>query len=228
MSAELKVDFCSYEAAKWAVEHWHYSKQLPVGKSVNIGAWEQLKFVGAIHFRNGANRNMSSPYGLTQWECIELARVALGTHISPVSQIVTMAIRLLKSHNPNLRLIVSFADPAKRHLGIIYQAMNWIYAGETGEVHQYCVGGKWYHQRSVISSDWSKVSGIDYKKLPRRNMPGKHRYLYPLDRAMRRQIEPLAKPYPKRDMRMTNGSAPAHQPGSGDSISTRPLFEPAS
>ena len=26
----------------------------------------------------------------------------------------------------------------------------------------------------------------------------KHKYLYPLDRAMRRQITPLAKPYPKR------------------------------
>lgn len=26
----------------------------------------------------------------------------------------------------------------------------------------------------------------------------KHRYLYPLDRAMRRQIQKLAQPYPKR------------------------------
>jgi hypothetical protein len=27
---------------------------------------------------------------------------------------------------------------------------------------------------------------------------GKHRYLYPLDDAMRKQIAPLSKPYPKR------------------------------
>jgi len=28
---------------------------------------------------------------------------------------------------------------------------------------------------------------------------GKHKYLYPLDRAMRRQILPLAQPYPKKE-----------------------------
>jgi hypothetical protein len=29
-------------------------------------------------------------------------------------------------------------------------------------------------------------------------MPGKHRYLFPLDAEMRKQIEPLRQPYPKR------------------------------
>jgi hypothetical protein len=40
---DLKVDFCSYEAAKYAVEHWHYSKTMPAGKTVKIGAWEDDK-----------------------------------------------------------------------------------------------------------------------------------------------------------------------------------------
>lgn len=34
---------------------------------------------------------------------------------------------------------------------------------------------------------------------------GKHKYLYPLDKAMRKQIAPLAQPYPKKDMRPVNG-----------------------
>ena len=27
--AILKLDWCDYKAAKYAVEHWHYSKSLP-------------------------------------------------------------------------------------------------------------------------------------------------------------------------------------------------------
>lgn len=194
----LLVDFCDYKAAQFAVEHWHYSKQLPVGKSVNIGVWENANFIGAIHFRNGSNQNMSNPYGLSQWQCTELARIALGKHECLVSQIVTKAIKLFKEYNPGIRLLISFSDPYQGHIGAIYQAMNWVYTGKTSNFIQYKVGSKWYHQRSFRSSEWSKVSGIDYKQFPSRTMPGRHRYLYPLDRAMRRQILPLAQPYPKR------------------------------
>jgi hypothetical protein len=31
---KLHLDWCSYKAAKYAVEHWHYSKSLAVGKMV--------------------------------------------------------------------------------------------------------------------------------------------------------------------------------------------------
>ena len=43
---ELKLDWCSYEAAKYACEHWHYSKCMPVGKTVKIGVWENKKYIG--------------------------------------------------------------------------------------------------------------------------------------------------------------------------------------
>jgi hypothetical protein len=45
--------------------------------------------------------------------------------------------------------------------------------------------------------------------------PGKHKYLMPLDDAMRAQIKPLRKPYPKRakqasagDQSVSGGAAP--------------------
>ena len=43
----------------------------------------------------------------------------------------------------------------------------------------------------------------------------KYKYLYPLDRAMRRQIEPLRKPYPKRE--------PCGQRVNGDTIGDQPI-----
>ena len=205
MSADLRVDWCSYEAAKYAVEHWHYSKSFRIFPRITIGVWEGNKFVGSIIFAKGANNNLGSPYGLEPLECCELVRVALSPHVSFVSSALSRSIKLLQKNSPGLRLIVSFADKNQGHVGIIYQASNWIYTGETPPATAYVdKGGRVFHQREV------SVSGIKpYFGEPRRvakiadckrvTIDGKHRYLYPLDRAMRKQIAPLAKPYPKRE-----------------------------
>ena len=73
----LHLDWASHESCKYAVEHWHYSRSLPVGKLVKIGVWEDKKFIGCVIFARGANMNIGKPYGLDQTECVELARVAL-------------------------------------------------------------------------------------------------------------------------------------------------------
>ncbi len=44
----------------------------------------------------------------------------------------------------------------------------------------------------------------NHRTLPQRKMPGKHRYLFPLDDAMKAQVAPLAKPYPKREQPATS------------------------
>ena len=196
----LVVDFCSYQAAKFAVEHWHYSGVIPAGKTVKIGVWEGGKFIGAVIYSRGANNNIGKPYNLKQTEVCELVRVALTSHVAPVSQIVSMAQKLLIATSPGLRLIVSYADPEQGHNGAIYQAMNWLYVGAVGSTTLYLHRGQYVHQRTA-SSFYKSIEGLPSKKLP-----NKHKYLYPLDRAMRRQIEPLAKPYPKKlDMPPVNG-----------------------
>tara|TARA_R110002050_G_scaffold237477_3_gene373386 strand:- start:493 stop:735 length:243 start_codon:yes stop_codon:yes gene_type:complete len=51
---------------------------------------------------------------------------------------------------------------------------------------------------------------------PRREMPGKHRYLMPLDKEMAEQIKPLAKPYPKREKQAMASFPEAQRQGSTD------------
>jgi hypothetical protein len=189
---DLRVDFCSHEAAKYAVEKWHYSECLPSGKIAKVGVWENEKFIGVVLFSWGANRNIGSPYGLQQTEVCELTRVALSAHESPVSQVVAAAMKLIKSQSPGVRLIVSYADPAQGHIGAVYQAMNWIYEGTSKPQAAVLIGGRVVHKKTAQS----KMGTIKGLKLS--EVTFKHKYLYPLDRAMRRQIEPLAKPYPKR------------------------------
>ena len=113
--ADLKLDWCSHEAAKYAVMNWHYSKTMPSGKLTKIGVWENCTFIGCVLFGRGASNNIGKPYGLLQTGCCELVRIALKSHISTVTRIVGISIRLIRSQSPGLRLIVSYADPEQKH-----------------------------------------------------------------------------------------------------------------
>ena len=211
---ELKIDWATYEAAKYACEHWHYSGSLSSGRNVYVGAWERGKFIGVIIFGIGSgNVTNGKRYGLARsHEMAELTRIALSKHETPVSRIVKIAIQFIKRQSPGLRMIISMADPVHGHVGGIYQAGNWIYTGTTKPDVQYYRDGKWMHHRTATSKGSAKG-------LPSRPLPGKHRYLMPLDDEMRKQIEPLRKPYPKRVTKATSGD----QSGGGGAIPTHAL-----
>lgn len=198
----LLITPCSHDAAKYAVMNWHYSQQMPIGKLINYGVWENEVYIGAVIYGRGASPELGSAYGLTQIECCELVRVALNKHEASVSQIVAQTIKTLKESNPGLRLIVSFADPERDHKGIIYQAMNWIYCGQSSPSKEYYYKNKWFHSRMLRPTGFgtvpeiAKLSKEQQKQLPIREMKGKYRYIYPLDKAMRRKVDKLRLPYP--------------------------------
>lgn len=216
---DLRLDWCSYEAAKYAVEHWHYSKSLPASKRVCVGVWENNRFIGAVIFAWGANNNLARSFGLHQTECCELCRVALSKHETPVSKIVSIALKMLKKQSPGLRLVVSYADTRYNHHGGIYQAMNWIYIGRVKSTPDYFVDGRWMRQRQV-NSRFGTIKGFMGKK---RKGSDKHKYLFPLDDAMRKQIETLRKPYPERERGETD-SAPGTNREIGGASPTRSLL----
>lgn len=197
---DLKVDWATHAAAKYACENWHYSRSVPKAKIVKVGAWENNKFIGVVLFSYGATPALVQPYGLKMNEGCELTMVALTNHISFVSQILSQAIQKLKESNPGLRIIVSFADSNENHHGGIYQATNWIYTGMTQGCFFYQdKKGKVWHPRNVsenLNLSGKLVKPSDCKKIWK---DGKHRYLMPLDKKMRKQILPLSKPYPKRE-----------------------------
>ena len=151
---------------------------MPKSKLVKIGVWENNKFIGCIIFGSGANNNMLKPYGLSMQQGCELVRVALSTHKSPVTKIISIAIRLLKQNFPKLRLIISYADQRQNHLGIIYQAGNWIYTGSLKSTDEYFIDGKWWHQRAVNSS-FGSYKNVKYSG--KRDGGYRFRYLFPLD-----------------------------------------------
>jgi hypothetical protein len=216
---ELKVDWCSHAAAEYAVEHWHYSRAMPCGKRLCIGAWEDGRFIGAVVFGSGAgNATDGRRFGLSRsFQVAELVRVALHRHEAPVSRIVAIAVRLLRKQSPGLRLIISFADPLHGHTGAIYQAGNWVYVGQTSRAKLYVDAlGRPHHERAVSVTGLKKQFGRytpcmrpeDAKAIV--HQPGKHIYLMPLDDEMRARVLPLAQPYPKRARSETSDTSATH------------------
>lgn len=192
MKAELKIAWATHEATEYACKNWHYSKCVPSGKLVKIGVWEEKKFIGVVIFSRGASPFLMSAYGIDQTEGCELTRVALTKHITPVSRILSIALKFLKRQSIGLRLVVSFADPEQGHVGGIYKATNWVYTGTSGKTVEYFVKGKWRHVRGA----YDLVKGENKDKWPTRERTGKHRYLYVLDDSLRAKILGMSRPYP--------------------------------
>jgi hypothetical protein len=219
----LRLDFCSREAADYAVRAFHYSHSLPAGRLVCVGAWEAGAFVGAVIFGRGASSEIGSPFGLNQSQVCELVRVALGPHAAPTSRIVSVAVRLLRRLCPGLRLIVSYADPEQGHIGILYQACGWLHIGCTNRESLIRLNGRLLHPRTVASRyrtraiRWLREHVAD-DAAHVRTLP-KFRYVMPLDDAMRRQLAPRVTPYPKRPKEQD----PACPAGLGSATLTRPL-----
>jgi len=198
----LVVDGCTYEAAVYAVEKWHYSRTLPHGRNNYFGVWENDAFIGTVIYGYSISPHLGKLFNLQQTEVTELRRVALATHEAPVTQMVAGALSLLKKKE-KLKLVVSFADPNVGHVGTIYQAGNWIYDGDTNTSNKYMDrSGRIWHSRQVSTSGVRKQYGEQRKSvlvseceiLPQ---VGKHRYLYPLDKDTRKVVEKLRLPYPK-------------------------------
>ena len=221
---ELRLDWCDFKAAEYACTHWHYSRRVPAGKLMKVGAWEGGRYIGCVLYGRGANNNAGKSYGLQATELCELVRIALTAHQTPVSRIVAVATRFLRAANPGLRLVFSYADPEQGHHGGVYQGGNWIYSGLSGGRAKPVINGKEMHMRSVSArygtAEMSRLRGmgLSAEKSPVR---WKHKYLLPLDDAMREQITPLSKPYPKRAKQAT----PSSPEGSGGATPTRTLHE---
>ncbi len=199
MASTARIDFCSREAAKYAVERWHYSHALPGGKLTTFGVWEGGEYVGAIIYGRGANHHIGSEFNLPQTEVCELVRVALRAHTTEVSRLIRITLRLLKKHAPGIRLVISYADPEKGHHGGVYQGAGWVYIGTSSPQPTALYRGEPMHKRSA-SARFGSIEGLSMGE-----PQVKHKYAVQLDalkdpisRPLAARLLEMMKPYPKR------------------------------
>ena len=183
LDKDLYIDYCSQKASEYSVYKWHYSQRMPKSKLVRFGVWEKGEFKGSVIYGLGANKNSGTFLKLSNFECPELVRVALGNHKNTVSKIVSYTLKKLKKDYPNLKAIISYADPERDHKGKIYQAMNWYYIGKTKPQIIYYENGKAIHSKTI--NDRVRIGKISKNhNLKSRKQEGKHKYVYLFDKKL--------------------------------------------
>jgi hypothetical protein len=96
--------------------------------------------------------------------------------------------------NTEIKVLISYSDPMYNHIGIIYQATNWLYQGNNTKLvksYMYKINNKWLHSRTITTKYGSLKTDILEKidpKFERKLMPKKHRYLYILNKKDRKDI----------------------------------------
>lgn len=211
----MRLEIASHKAIKYACMNFHYAKAVPnVGMAFNVFNGNN-EWCGVICYGIGATNNIGKPYGLNQGQVIELLRMALNGKQESTTKALSLSIKLAKKKNPNVKLIVSYADSEQGHYGIIYQATNWFYTGFSVDTNL-IVDGKREHRRTLgsrlgtCSSEKIKAMGKDVKIL--RTLP-KWKYIYPLDKSLIPLCKSLSKPYPKKHAAVAQGSASDIQSG---------------
>jgi hypothetical protein len=110
----------------------HYSQNLPdSSRFIYAGFVDDILF-GIVVFGMGANKKQYAYLipDIQDGEYVELTRMWSpdGFPKNTESVLISKAIKQLPD---KIRLIVSYADSSKNHIGYIYQATNWYYLGKT-------------------------------------------------------------------------------------------------
>jgi hypothetical protein len=117
-------------------------------------------------------------------------------------------------------MVVSYADIDQNHTGVIYQATNWYYVGSCNENSRtgFIINGKKVHNKSLHSM--GKKQSLEGAKSIDANATefiskGKLKYIYPIDKTLVPLCKSLAKPYPKSNAAIVQGSISGFQSEDG-------------
>lgn len=148
---------------------------------------------------------------VTRDEFVTLSRGAC-VHWAPPganSRLVSVSLRLL-AEDSDCKVVVAYSDEDAGEIGTIYQACNWFYIGRGQSNYQFIApNGRIYDNKIVYdlrersgrldTVTWSEQRDALLKAGWQVQMSNpKHRYAYPLTKSMRKRLEGMAQPYPKR------------------------------
>lgn len=116
-------------ARPWIATH-HYTRTFPDSTRFAFAGFYGETLAGVITYGMGVGLNQYRALlpDIQAGEYVELTRLwsADGLPRNTESRLIAESIALLP---PKIRLVVSFADPSRQHVGRIYQATNFVYCG---------------------------------------------------------------------------------------------------
>lgn len=173
-SCQIKI------ATKLDIAHMvaaHYLGRWPGVCVLSLAMWHDERPVGMIIFALPP-RESAKRYGGVTWELARLW-VAESVPSNAETWLIAKAVSYIKRHRPEVRCLVSYADPSAGHSGTIYKAANWTSDGRTDDErktprfdYKDVKTGKHYSRRGHVPD------GVEIARHPR---VSKHRFIYRLD-----------------------------------------------
>ena len=185
----------------------HYAHRMPP-ISHSFGLTRNDELLGIVTYGKPASRTLCSGVCGPEWtdKVIELNRLCLlNNEQNEASRLVGGSLKLL----PKPTIVVSYADTGQDHLGVIYQATNFLYTGTTVPRDDwYIEGEETSHIRRLghLATEHGGLTGLREQygdRLRTRPRSVKHRYIYLVgSRSERRTLRAALRyeqmPYPKR------------------------------
>ncbi len=182
--SRVSVKAINYQTASRIVDNFHYAQRTP-SIVVAFGMYVDDVLAGVITYGLPPNRNALGFCGEEYIDNgLELNRLFVFDWAGRNSEswLIGQSFALLEKNYPKYFLLVSYADPTHDHLGIIYQATNWIYTGTGAESKSdVIVNGKLISEKHLYNlygthkRDELKLKGLDIQDII--SQP-KHRYVY--------------------------------------------------
>lgn len=104
-------------------------------------------------------------YGGVTWE---LARLFIDDEVPANAEtfLIAATVKAIKKNNPDVKMLVSYADPSVGHAGTIYKAANWKPDGRTDQERKtprfdYSANGIRYSRRAHVPN------GAEVRRIPR-------------------------------------------------------------
>lgn len=179
----------------------HYSHTISFGVTLSLGIFKKgpnnpffemtddtLMGVIVYSVPTGANvHNSISPLITSQKQVFELTRLWISDELGKNSEswFISQSFKYLKKYYPDIKVLISFSDTERNHLGTIYQATNWLYQGKRdcsgGEQFSWDSGKTWHHFKGLANKYGITNRPDLMKRLPENTIIKegtiKHRYL---------------------------------------------------
>ncbi|HEY8096127.1 MAG TPA: hypothetical protein VIE65_08535 [Methylobacter sp.] len=115
---------------------------------------------------------VATSIGMSPRSILELDRVCLRPDCHKknlLSNLLSRLVRLIRADFPEIKAIVSFADPNAGHDGTIYKAANWSFIGVSSRSYEYISkNGERIHKKTVYNA--AKSRGMKEREYAELNM----------------------------------------------------------
>jgi hypothetical protein len=189
------------EATAVVIEHHYLHRKAPC--SFAFGLFKGDTIVGVIIYGTPSSATLRSGIAgvANKDNVIELTRLWVDDSVpkNGESFLIGNTLSLI-----NKEIVVSYAEIQQGHIGVVYQATNWLYTGLSAKRTDWVIEGIDKHSQTLADKYTSKeireIYGDKFSLKPR---PRKHRYVYLncnkyRKKQLMKELKYAIMPYPKR------------------------------